>query len=243
MTYQEFKDKYNGKYIDYDGAYGYQCWDLAQYYFTEVLNVPDYVLSGCGLVNNMLYPPKRADLDAYFDEVPVTEMNVGDVCIWEYGHIAILDSYDGYRCWYFSQNPNPCQLMTIDVEGMHAFRRKKETPTPPPSPTPVITPNVDINDKVDQIEVIVPELRVRTDCSLQAEILGYANIGYYNYKNIVENDGYKWYQISDNNWIASSDEWTIIHPKKEDEYISFKVLEKDGNYCKIDINNIFVKKD
>ena len=25
MTYQEFKNKYNGKYIDFDGAYGCQC--------------------------------------------------------------------------------------------------------------------------------------------------------------------------------------------------------------------------
>ena len=25
MTYQEFKDKYNGKYIDYDKQYGSQC--------------------------------------------------------------------------------------------------------------------------------------------------------------------------------------------------------------------------
>ena len=30
MKYEEFKNKYNGKHIDYDGAYGYQCWDLAQ---------------------------------------------------------------------------------------------------------------------------------------------------------------------------------------------------------------------
>lgn len=25
MTYQEFKNKYNEQYIDYDGAYGCQC--------------------------------------------------------------------------------------------------------------------------------------------------------------------------------------------------------------------------
>ena len=31
MTYQEFKSKYDGKYVDYDGYYGYQCWDLAQF--------------------------------------------------------------------------------------------------------------------------------------------------------------------------------------------------------------------
>ena len=25
MTYQEFKKKYNGKYVDFDGYYGSQC--------------------------------------------------------------------------------------------------------------------------------------------------------------------------------------------------------------------------
>lgn len=126
MTYKEFKDKYNGKYTDYDGYYGCQCWDLAQRYFTEVLNLPDSILSGCGLVSNMLYEPKRSELLKYFDEVSVYEMNEGDVCIWEYGHIAIHDSWDGVTNWYFSQNPNPCQLMEINVGGMHAFRKKQE---------------------------------------------------------------------------------------------------------------------
>lgn len=129
MTYQEFVKKYNGKYIDFDGSYGSQCWDLAQFYFKEVLNLPSYILSGCGLVSNMLYPPKREVLDQFFNEVPTNAMLQGDVCIWEYGHIAIFDHWDGKNCWYFSQNPNPCQVMKINSNGLHAFR-KKEAPKP-----------------------------------------------------------------------------------------------------------------
>ena len=34
MTYNEFKNKYNGKYVDFDKYYGPPCWDLGQYYFT-----------------------------------------------------------------------------------------------------------------------------------------------------------------------------------------------------------------
>ena len=125
MTYQEFVKKYNGKYVDFDGSYGSQCWDLAQFYITEVLNLPSSILSGCGLVSNMLYPPKRADLDKYFDEVKIDTMRQGDLVIWEYGHIAIFDHYDnGY--WYFSQNPNPCQVMKIDIKGSHVFRAKSQ---------------------------------------------------------------------------------------------------------------------
>lgn len=131
MTYQEFKDKYNGQYLNYDGYYSYQCWDLAQYYFTECLGLPESVLSGCGMVNNMLYPPKREVLDKYFDEVDVHDMHAGDVCIWDYGngvgHIAIFDNWDGLSCWYFSQNyplNSNSHLQVINDAGIHAFRLK-----------------------------------------------------------------------------------------------------------------------
>lgn len=108
-------------------------WDLGEKYFTECLGLPASVLAGCGLVSNMLYPPKRKELDKYFDEVPVTAMYAGDVCIWEYGHIAIFDHWDGSANWYFSQNPNPCQVMVINGRGLHAFRKKGSNPTPTPS--------------------------------------------------------------------------------------------------------------
>lgn len=124
MTYQEFKNKYTGKYIDYDGSYGNQCWDLGQKYVTECLKVPATVLSGCGLVSNMLKDPKRKDLLKYFDEVPVTAMYPGDIVIWEYGHIAIFDHWDGKQNWYFSQNPNAPKVITINRAGGHAFRLK-----------------------------------------------------------------------------------------------------------------------
>ena len=132
MTYQEFKNKYNGKYIDFDGYYGPQCWDLAQYYFTEVLNLPTSILSGCGQVKNMLVRPKIDVLRAYFNEVPINQMVTGDVCIWSTNHIAIFDHWDGRNCWYFSQNPNRCQVMVINQAGLHAFRKKT---APKPSTT------------------------------------------------------------------------------------------------------------
>lgn len=126
MTYNEFKKKYNGKFVDFDGSYGNQCWDLAQFYFTQVLNLPSSILSGCGNVKNMLVKPKIDVLLQYFNEVPVNAMTQGDVCIWggTSNHIAIFDHYDG-KCWYFSQNPNPCKVMVINMSGLRAFRKKQ----------------------------------------------------------------------------------------------------------------------
>ena len=126
MTYKEFYKKYNGKYTDYDGYYGFQCWDLGQRYFTEVLKLPASVLSGCGLVSNMLKGEKYKLMLKYFDVVKTPQQ--GDVAIWEYGHIAIFDHNKNY---FFSQNPNPCRVIQINRGGVHYFRlKKKSTPAP-----------------------------------------------------------------------------------------------------------------
>lgn len=125
MSYKEFKEKYNGKYLDYDGAYNSQCWDLAQYYFTECLGLPASILSGCGLVSNMLDEPKISLLLKYFDEVPTTAMNPGDVVIWSVGHIAIFDNWDGSNCYYLTQNPGATKIGLCNLGGTaRAFRLK-----------------------------------------------------------------------------------------------------------------------
>lgn len=244
MTYVEFRDVNYGQYLDYDGSYGSQCWDLAQFYFTQVLNVPDSVLSGCGWVKNMvLWDWKYQEMMEYFDEVSTIDMQQGDVCIWTGGdgHIAIFDHYDpnDNNCYYFSQNPNPCEVIPVNMEGHHCFRRKKEVT---PDPTPVIVPNVERDEYNNQIEVCVPELRVRDEPSLDSSVLGYANEGLYNYFETCNKDDYLWYKIGNRNWIASSDEWTKVYPRVEDEYISLKVLEHDGDYCKVDMSNFYVRK-
>lgn len=130
MTYNEFKNKYNGKYVDvdnYPSNWKYQCFDLVQLYITQCLGLPKTILAGCGNVKNMLREPKLSLLKKYFDEVPLTAMYPGDICIWSSNHIAIFDHWDGRSNWYFSQNPNRCQVMRINMSGLHAFRKKNST--------------------------------------------------------------------------------------------------------------------
>jgi len=189
----------------------------------------------------MLWQPKRADLDAYFDEVDVHDMHPGDVCIWEEGHIAIFDSWDGYNCWYFSQNPNPSKVMQCNLGStMHAFRLRKSEP---PKPTPEVTPNVERDEYKNQLEVKVPKLRVRTTPSLNGEILGLAKEGFYNYYEIVDAEGYNWYRIADNQWVAYSDEWETIYPAKEkEEFINLKILDKKDDFVLVDLGQVWIKK-
>ena len=129
MTYKEFVKKYNGKYVDTDNypkEWKWQCFDLVQLYFREVLGVPSSVLAGCKNVCNMLKQPKLNVLLKYFDEVKTPKQ--GDVAIWTENHIAI---YDHAKNYYFSQNPNPCKVMQITMKGVHYFRLKPQT-TPKP---------------------------------------------------------------------------------------------------------------
>ena len=237
MTYQEFKNKYNGKYLDYDGSYGNQCWDLAQFYFTECLGLPDTILSGCGLVSNMLKPPKIDLLLKYFDEVSRFEMLPGDVAIWEYGHIAIFDNYDG-RAWYFSQNyplNSNCHLQVIPETDLRAFRPKKAQPQ--------VTPNVARDENKNQIQVKVNDLNVRTDGTTSAESIGVAKMGYYDYYETKENDGYTWYRIDMFQWVAYKEEWIDVLPAKpKDEYVQLKVLDKKDGYALVDLGKVWVKQ-
>ena len=152
MTYKEFKDKYNGTYVDYDGQYGAQCWDLGEVYFTEVLSLPASVLAGCGYVSNMLYPPKRDVLNQYFDEIDPVTAQTGDTAIWEQAHIAVVDSNDKGKLIYFSQNPNPCQVMPITNYGLHVFRLKGVEPEPPQPEPP--TSDIHVGDWVIPLRLI-----------------------------------------------------------------------------------------
>jgi hypothetical protein len=43
MNYKQFVDKYNGRYLDYDKAYGYQCVDVMRAYVKEVYGLNPYV--------------------------------------------------------------------------------------------------------------------------------------------------------------------------------------------------------
>lgn len=136
-----------GKYIDYDGMFGSQCWDLVEYYVINYLGIPNWVLAGCDYVNNLLVEPKISDVLKYFDEIPTTQMIKGDIVIWERGHIAIFDHWDGINCWYLTQNTgtgeNPkgtTYIGILNLGNAKAFRLKGIVQDPELDPEPEPTP-------------------------------------------------------------------------------------------------------
>ena len=72
---------------------------------------------------------------------------------------------------------------------------------------------VERNTKVDQINVVADVLRARKEPTLQGEVLGYANKGYYNIEDKTEADGYTWYKVQ-GFWIAYNPDWEEILPKE-----------------------------
>ena len=92
-----------------------------------------------------------------------------------------------------------------------------------------ITPNVERNESVNQVEVLVDQLRVRKEPNLKGEVLGYAKKGFYNVLNQKESDGYLWYEIGTNQWIAANekDGWTKYYPASDYKKLYEEELAKN----------------
>jgi len=112
MTLQQFVDKYLGKKIDFDGAYGGQCVDLFRQYNKDVLGIvqPKGVIGAKEFYTNF---DKDPVLKANFTKIANTPTGVpeaGDVVIWdkwsgnEFGHVAIFLNGDENKFTSLDQN-------------------------------------------------------------------------------------------------------------------------------------------
>jgi len=107
MTADQFFVKYAGKYIDYDGYYGYQCVDLYRQFVKEVYGCQQSPpVSGAAKV----WDTYNKDFFTRIPNGPVNYPNRGDIVIWNtkagggYGHIAIAMDAGSYTFNSFDQN-------------------------------------------------------------------------------------------------------------------------------------------
>jgi hypothetical protein len=143
MTASEFFTKYNGKAVDWDHYYGYQCVDLAQYYNYEVISAPPLIGNAKDIWNT--YP------QAYYTKIVNSPTNVplkGDVVIWGsgagggYGHIAVFYQGDMYQFTSFDQNWNGayCHFQPHNYNyilgWLHPTKSVSTPPTVPSNPMP-----------------------------------------------------------------------------------------------------------
>jgi len=135
MTYTDFKNKYNGRGIDFDGYYGFQCMDLAHQYAVEVVGKD--------------FQPAPAAKDVWkqtipgYDKIPNTPTGVpikGDIVIWgvgvgPYGHIAVFDNGDANKFVSFDQNwpvGTICHLQNHNYTGVLGWFHPKSVPVDKP---------------------------------------------------------------------------------------------------------------
>lgn len=97
MTYQEFKNRWLGKRVDFDGAYGFQCVDLVKQYLLECYGIR---AGAWGNAIDYWYRTNPA-IAVKFDRLSTTSARRGDIVIFKgingnpYGHIGICDSDAG----------------------------------------------------------------------------------------------------------------------------------------------------
>ena len=87
MTLKRFIVTYNGQKLDYDNAHGYQCVDLARFYFRDVLKV-NQPPSVDGAKDLIKYPGElKVSYDSY---APGDVLIYGPTAKNKFGHVCIL---------------------------------------------------------------------------------------------------------------------------------------------------------
>ena len=128
---------------------------------------------------------------------------------------------------------------------------KNIDPSPYLSPKEIKLPNPVVRDKNKrQFQVDYNDnLRVRTEPSLNSEVVGILNAGIYDFSEEKDSDGYKWVKL-DNYWCACTDMSRILEIEQVNEQVNEQVKEdnrpvEDGSHhSKVDDNeNIENKPD
>lgn len=99
MLLDDFVKKYEGKKVDFDGAFGAQCVDLARQYWKEGLGIPEHTgpCSTTGGAKDLYLDYDKMPIEKkYFHKIPKSKgIATGDTLIWDstetnkYGHVAI----------------------------------------------------------------------------------------------------------------------------------------------------------
>lgn len=108
ITFDEFIKKYDGKAIDFDGAYGNQCFDLYRQYCKEVLGIPQSPPTGTTGAVTIATNYLKEYLDKY-ENTPTGVPEKGDIVVWgktygPYGHVAVFIEGDVNSFISFDQN-------------------------------------------------------------------------------------------------------------------------------------------
>lgn len=172
-------------------------------------------------VNNYRSPWIPYPMKTYPDYIPVAN----DIVVYdgEFGHVQFMETDKTYS-EYKSGDPNSFNVGTFKkTANIIGFLHL---------PYPSVDP-VDRNNLVDQIQTSDTALRIRKGPSLESEVVGHIQIGYYNVLHTEKADGYTWYEIAEDRWCA--DITTTFLPADDD---IIKEIEKAFNSLKSQVGEL-----
>lgn len=137
ITLDQFIKKNNGRFVDYDRAFGYQCVDLMREYIIECLGLAPYkVIPPVNYAKNAFYNYTGN----VFNKIWNGRTNYpkkGDIIFWKTypfvtgiaGHVGIVVSADVNNIIVFNQNyptRNPCLLRRFNYRGVIGWLSPKK---------------------------------------------------------------------------------------------------------------------
>ena len=131
-------------------------------------------------------------------------------------YYGLLQNNNGKWCWTYEKSLLPNEAFYLDKKHTTIKNNNKYSFAEVPTEIVKVGTPVKRDEKKDQIEVVVAELNVRNKPSTNATKVGFANIGIYDIIKSSEANGYTWYEIEENKWIATKEGvWTKLHKKVE----------------------------
>lgn len=136
ISFDQFISKWNGKGIDFDGAYGYQCMDLMHQYIVEVLGLSDPRILAAPAAKDVYLRFPNVFGSAYFHKIDNTPTGIpekGDIMFWgtglgPYGHVSIYTGGDVMKFKSFDQNfplGSKCHTQDHNYRGVLGWLRFK----------------------------------------------------------------------------------------------------------------------
>lgn len=128
------------------------------------------------------------------------------------GKFKMATKVTSQRAYKFDNTIEPYKALFLNKDGLIKYSKYTWTTLPTTVGTPVAR-----DEYVDQIEVIATVLNARDKATTSGKRLGYINLGIYNILSSTTTDGYTWFEVEPNVWIAYNEEWEKLYPKKETE--------------------------
>lgn len=129
----------------------------------------------------------------------------------------------------FDNTIEPYKALFLNKDGLIKYSKYKWTTLPE---VEVTTP-AERNESINQIRVIVDNLRVRTGHSTNSQAIGFVqNKGIYNDLDAYSDGTYTWHKINEDQWIADNGTWLEILPATD-----YKKLYEDSKKTIDELNN------